>query len=405
MRRIAIRGATHYDKYAILAAHPAIRRWTKPAAQLVRYGEISVMDLNPHPEPQRPNRRARSFGADIFVLAVIVGGTLQPDRNGQGMAPALPRARSISISRRGMLPYYTMLSFMRGAVAYVLSFVFTLFYARWAAYDRQAERFLIPLLDILQSLPLSAFLDADRNRAGGLLPHSNVGIELSCIIVIFTGQVWNMTFSFYYSLKACRMISVSSASWRASRRGSGSRRSSCRSPPRAWSTTAWFRWRAAGSSSRSSRHSTLGDQDYRVNGVGSYMSVAKEQHNGWAQFYAVIAMIIMIVAIDQLIWRPLIVWSNKFKLEDTEAEFQDSSAMSALFQPFDASSAGSAPGSDPSYPPSRRPVVHAAQATPASRRQCPRPPGIFPGAGCCSFRRSACIGLWRATLVPAACGR
>jgi NitT/TauT family transport system permease protein len=71
----------------------------------------------------------------------------------------------------------------------------------------------------------------------------------------------------------------------------------------------------------------LGDKDYRVKGVGSYMSVAKEQHNGWAQFYAVVAMIIMIVAIDQLIWRPLIVWSNKFKMEDTESEFQDRSAI------------------------------------------------------------------------------
>jgi NitT/TauT family transport system permease protein len=72
---------------------------------------------------------------------------------------------------------------------------------------------------------------------------------------------------------------------------------------------------------------TLGDQDYRVPGIGSYMSVAKEQNNGWAQFYAVIAMVVMIVALDQLVWRPLIVWSNKFKIEDTEAEFQDRSAV------------------------------------------------------------------------------
>jgi NitT/TauT family transport system permease protein len=72
---------------------------------------------------------------------------------------------------------------------------------------------------------------------------------------------------------------------------------------------------------------TLGDQDYRVPGIGSYMSVAKKQHNGWDQFYAVIAMVIMIVALDQLVWRPLIVWSNKFKIEDTEAEYQDRSGV------------------------------------------------------------------------------
>ena len=72
---------------------------------------------------------------------------------------------------------------------------------------------------------------------------------------------------------------------------------------------------------------TLGDQDYRVRGLGSYMSVAQEQNNGWAQVYDVIAMIIMIVLLDQLVWRPLIVWSNKFKIEDTESEFQDRSAV------------------------------------------------------------------------------
>jgi NitT/TauT family transport system permease protein len=71
----------------------------------------------------------------------------------------------------------------------------------------------------------------------------------------------------------------------------------------------------------------LDNQDFRVKGVGSYMSVAHDQNDGWAQFYAVIAMILMIVAIDQLIWRPLIVWSNKFKLEDTESEYQERSAV------------------------------------------------------------------------------
>jgi NitT/TauT family transport system permease protein len=74
-----------------------------------------------------------------------------------------------------------------------------------------------------------------------------------------------------------------------------------------------------------------GDKDFRVKGVGSYMSVAQQQNNGWAQVYAVIAMVIMIVAIDQLIWRPLIVWSNKFKIEDTESEYQDRSAVLRFF--------------------------------------------------------------------------
>jgi len=230
-----------------------------------------------------------------------------------------------------MLPYYTMLSFLRGAVAYGLSLAFTLFYARWAAYDRQAERFLIPLLDILQSIPLAAFLTPIELFLVGLFPHSNIGLELTCVIVIFTGQVWNMTFSFYYSLKSLpddfnfvgklarftpwqkfTQIEIPYAT-------KGLVYNSMVSMAGGWfflSIIEAFQ---------------LGDQDYRVKGIGSYMSVAHQQGNGWAQLYAVIAMVIMIVAIDQLIWRPLIVWSNKFKIEDTESEYQDRSAVLRFF--------------------------------------------------------------------------
>jgi NitT/TauT family transport system permease protein len=229
------------------------------------------------------------------------------------------------------LPLYTLYSFLRGAGAYLLSILFTIFYARWAAYDRRAERFLIPLLDILQSIPLSGFLAPLEFALVALFPHSEFGLELTCILVIFTGQVWNMTFSFYYSLKALpddfkfvgqlarftpwqkfTQIEIPFAT-------KGLVYNSMVSVAGGWfylSITEAF---------------TLGNQDYRVPGIGSYMSVAQEQNNGWAQLYAVIAMVLMIVAIDQFIWRPLMVWSNKFKIEDTEAEFQDTSAVLRFF--------------------------------------------------------------------------
>jgi NitT/TauT family transport system permease protein len=209
----------------------------------------------------------------------------------------------------------------------VLSFLFTLVYARWAAYDKQAERYLIPLLDILQSLPLSAFLVPIELALIGLFPNSNLGIELSCIIVIFTGQVWNMTFSFYYSLKALpddfKFVGhlARYTPWQRFTRieipfaTKGLVFNSMVSIAGGWfflSLTEAF---------------TLGNQNCYVKGIGSYMAVAHDKGDGWAQFYAVMAMILMIVAIDQLIWRPLIVWSNKFKLEDTEAEFQETSSV------------------------------------------------------------------------------
>jgi NitT/TauT family transport system permease protein len=288
------------------------------------------MDLNPAQRRQAPEPPRRSWGADLFVLAAIIAGLFSLISMGKEWHHPFQSKVDIDLSP-WMLPYYTMLSFGRGALAYILSFGFTLLYARWAAYDRHAERFLIPLLDILQSIPLSAFLVPIELAMVAIFPHSNLGIELSCIIVIFTGQVWNMTFSFYYSLKALpddfsfvgklarftpwqkfTLIELPFAT-------KGLVYNSMVSVAGGWfylSIIEAFQ---------------LGDQDFRVKGVGSYMSVAQDQNNGWAQVYAVIAMIILIVAIDQLIWRPLIVWSNKFKIEDTESEYQDRSAVLRFF--------------------------------------------------------------------------
>jgi NitT/TauT family transport system permease protein len=288
------------------------------------------MDLNPAQRQQAPEPPRRSLGADLFVLAALMAALLSLIAMGREWHHPFQSKVEIDLSP-WMLPYYTMLSFLRGAVAYVLSFLFTLWYARWAAYDRHAERFLIPLLDILQSIPLAAFLTPIELFLVGLFPHSNIGLELTCVIVIFTGQVWNMTFSFYYSLKSLpddfnfvgklarftpwqkfTQIELPFAT-------KGLVYNSMVSMAGGWfflSIIEAFQ---------------LGDQDYRVKGIGSYMSVAKEQNNGWAQLYAVIAMVLMIVAIDQLIWRPLIVWSSKFKIEDTEAEYQDRSAVLRFF--------------------------------------------------------------------------
>jgi len=289
------------------------------------------MDLNPAQRREASGEPSRSIGPDLFVLAAFVAALFSLFAMGKERHHPFQSKVDINLSP-WYLPYYTMLSFMRGAVAYVLSFFFTLFYARWAAYDRRAERYLIPLLDILQSIPLAAFLTPIEIFLVGLFPHSNIGLELTCVIVIFTGQVWNMTFSFYYSLKALpadftfvgklakftvwqkfTQIELPFAT-------KGLVYNSMVSMAGGWfflSIIEAFQ---------------LGDQDYRVKGIGSYMSVAKEQNNGWAQCYAVVAMVLMIVAIDQLIWRPLLVWSNKFKLEDTEAEYQEQSVVLRFFR-------------------------------------------------------------------------
>ena len=288
------------------------------------------MDLNPNQRRQSSEPPKRSFGPDLFVLVAIIAGLFSLIAMGREWHQPFQSKIDIDLSP-WMLPYYTTLSFLRGAVAYVLSFLFTLWYARWAAYDRNAERFLIPTLDILQSIPLAAFLTPIEIFLVGLFPHSETGLELTCVIVIFTGQVWNMTFSFYYSLKS--LPADFSFVGKLARFTPWQKFTQIELPFAAKGLVynsmvsmagGWFFLSII-------EAFQLGDQDYRVPGIGSYMSVAKEQNNGWAQVYAVLAMILMIVAIDQLIWRPLIVWSNKFKIEDTESEYQDRSVVLRFF--------------------------------------------------------------------------
>jgi len=284
------------------------------------------MDLNPRLSAQQAQPK-RSPLADLLVLGAIATIILGLLAMGKQFRHPFQNEVDISLSP-WMLPLYTFLSFMRGATAYVLSFLFTLVYARWAAYDKQAERFLIPLLDILQSLPLSAFLVPIELVLVGLFPHSNLGIELSCIIVIFTGQVWNMTFSFYYSLKALpddfKFVGhLARFTW-------WQRFTQIELPFSVKGLVYNSMVSIAGGwffLSLTEAFSLGPHENCYVQGIGSYMAVAHDKNDTWAQFYAVVAMVLMIVAIDQLIWRPLIVWSNKFKIEDTEAEFQEQSAL------------------------------------------------------------------------------
>ena len=214
------------------------------------------------------------------------------------------------------LPEYTLYSLARGWIAYFFSLVFTIAYASWAYYDTRTRRFLLPVLDVLQSIPVLGFLPGLVLALVHLFPHSNIGLELACVLAIFTGQVWNMTFSYYDSLLAI--------------------------PPdyyllgRLYGYRWWHRfWKielpfgAQGLLYNSmvsmaggwfflavTEAIQLGDQDYRLPGIGSYMSVAIEQGNVSAQIYAVIAMAVMILIVDRLIWWPLVVWSRKFKLDD-----------------------------------------------------------------------------------------
>ena len=261
-----------------------------------------------HPRP--------TWAVDALVVAALgalVAGLVSLS---QRWAAPLQSAVVIDLSP-GALPVYTLLSLARGFVAYLLSLGVTLVYGTAAAHRPSAARILIPLLDVLQSIPVLGFLPGLVLGLVALFPHRTVGLELACVVMIFTGQAWNMIFSFYGSLRSIPPeLGEVATMFRMTR---WQRFRSLEVPSAAmglvWNSMmsmagGWFFLTVT-------EAFTLGDRDFRLPGVGSYMSVAIDHDDRRAMVAAVIAMAAMIVATDQLLWRPLVVWSQRFKLEDT----------------------------------------------------------------------------------------
>ena len=219
----------------------------------------------------------------------------------------------------GALPKYALFSLTRIAMAYVLSLAFTLCYGYIAAYNAKAERFMIPLLDTLQSIPVLSFLPGVMVSMVALFPTRQLGVELGCIVLIVTGQVWNMTFSFYSSLKSIpnemrEAAKVYGLSW-------WQRFLQMELPYAAigliWNSMmsvagAWFFLMAC-------EMFVLGNRDLRLPGLGSYLQTAANAGDTRAIIWGLAAMVAVIVLVDQIIWRPTIAWAEKFKFEQVEA--------------------------------------------------------------------------------------
>jgi NitT/TauT family transport system permease protein len=215
------------------------------------------------------------------------------------------------------LPRYTFFSLSRGLFAYVLSLGFTLVYGYWAAKDRVAERILVPLLDVLQSIPVLGFMPGLVVALVAAFPGSNFGLEMAAVVMIFTGQAWNMTFSFYHSLRSVPREQIEVAT--LYRFGWWRRLVRVELP---FATTGLV-WNSMMSMAGGwfflmiNEAFQLGDKDFRLPGLGSYMSVAVAKHDVGAQVWAIVAMVSMIVVLDQLLWRPLVVWAQRFRVEES----------------------------------------------------------------------------------------
>jgi NitT/TauT family transport system permease protein len=228
-------------------------------------------------------------------------------------APQVINGPDISLSL-GALPWYSFLSLGRMTAAYLLSLVFSLAYGYLAARRRGAEKVLLPLLDVLQSVPILSFLPVVLLSLSAVLPTS-LAVELAAIVLIFTSQAWNMTFSFYQSLTTLpHELKEASAIFRLS---SWLRFRTLELPFSAlalvWNSMmswsgGWFFLMAA-------EIFNVGPRDFRLPGLGSYLQTAANAGNMRAITAGVIALVVIIVLLDQLVWRPLLAWSDKFKLE------------------------------------------------------------------------------------------
>jgi len=217
------------------------------------------------------------------------------------------------------LPKYALYSVMRIAAAYFLSLAFTLAYGYLAAHNAKAERLLIPLLDTLQSIPVLSFLPGVMVAMAALFPTRQLGLELGSILLIFTGQVWNMTFSVYSSMKSVpremhEAAEVYRLNWWQSL-------TQLELPYAAiglvWNSMmsvagGWFFLMAC-------EMFVLGNRDLRLPGLGSYLQTAASAGNTRAILWGLVVLVTVIVLTDQLVWRPIIAWAEKFKFEQVEA--------------------------------------------------------------------------------------
>jgi NitT/TauT family transport system permease protein len=262
----------------------------------------------------RPNRwDVLAFPLIISLIAMAAVGfhqTLEPI--------SVLQTEPLSLSP-DMLPEYALRTTLRMLAAMIASLVFTLIYGTLAAKSRRAAKVLVPALDILQSVPVLGYISFTVTFFMALSPGRVVGAECAAIFAIFTSQAWNMTFSFYQSLRTVpRDLDEVSKSFHLT------------SWQRFWKLEVPFSmpgliWNMMMSMSGgwffvvASEAITVGQHTIVLPGVGSYLTAAIDQRNLGAVGWVILTMTIVILAYDQLLFRPLVAWADKFRMENTSS--------------------------------------------------------------------------------------
>ena len=261
-------------------------------------------------------RRALPNQWDLIAFAAILAILTAIAKSYHGISAPLPAASESPISLDyWQLPYYALRTTLRMFAALAASLIFTFTYATLAAKSRRAEMILIPLLDILQSVPVLGFLSFTVTFFLGLFPGNTMGAELAAVFAIFTSQAWNMAFSFYQSLRTvpADLDEVARGFRLTGWQKFWQLEAPFAMPGLIWNTMmsmsgGWFFVVA-------SEAITVGDTTITLPGVGSFIAKANDAGNWSAIGAAVLTMGIVILLYDQLLFRPIVAWAAKFRVE------------------------------------------------------------------------------------------
>ena len=273
--------------------------------------------------------RTTSRWVDVAIFAILGGFTYGLMRTATRWSAPLDSGTQIDLGKIH-LPLYAAYSTLRMSLAYVISLVFSLAYAKIAVASRSAERVMIPLLDILQSIPILSFMPAVVLGMAALIPGRTVGLELAAILLIFTSQAWNMAFSFHQSLLTIpRELNEASTVYQLS---PWRRFTRLELPFGAISLIAnsMMSWAGGWFVLTASEQFPL--KNLRLPGLGSYLQAAADAGDLSATLFGLATLIGVIVLLDQFFWRPLVVWSDRFKFEQSGSADAPTSRVMELLQ-------------------------------------------------------------------------
>ncbi|HLH62697.1 MAG TPA: ABC transporter permease subunit [Ktedonobacteraceae bacterium] len=280
---------------------------------------------------ERRSKAARRLGGvDLLVALGILAAIAFLITAAERWAAPLTPSVSIDLNPQ-VLPLYAGYSLLRMILGYILSLIFTLVYGHIAATNRRASIVMIPILDILQSIPILSFMPAVILALVAAFPHSNIGLELASVILIFTSQAWNMTFSYYHSARTVPTELQEVATIARMRPWQRFLKLEVPSSMIGLIWNSMMSWAGGWFFLMASEQFTLGNQSFQLPGLGSYLQVATNAGNIKAILLGLATLIILIVLLDLLFWRPLVAWADKFKLElSTEGEAPHSPVLDAL---------------------------------------------------------------------------